>query len=58
MAYLSPIIVRRCEATGCTRKASQELRGTRNDVYGVYCSRHGAERLRWLIADESNGVST
>ena len=43
----------RCDTAGCTRPATDEVRGPRGALYGYSCGRHLAARLANL--DEVHG---
>jgi hypothetical protein len=57
MAYLRDII-RTCSHYGCTRRATVELYGSRNQLFDHYCPPHGNAALKRRQAEEDSYAET
>lgn len=52
MAHLRELTMQTCEHDGCSKIATHQLFGIRNDPYGRYCTKHAAIHLNRLRVDE------
>lgn len=58
MAHLRSIRVAECQASLCTKTATVTLYGIRNERYGDYCKKHGAEAERRLAKNERDDAES
>lgn len=55
MAFLSPIHKPQCQASGCSKRATDTLVNFRNSNLGHYCRKHGERALK-VQAEHENEI--